>query len=171
MSRALLRGLLAGALLLAPAACGGEDEPLSSPTVRDESPSLAPSATPTPTPTPTEPTATAPSAPSPPPDATGPEEAEGGAGDEEAIRTPVRVVIDGEGVTPPRVEAPAFLGLRVTARNDLPRRVVVALRGAHRGVRIPARSERTFDVPGLQPGEYPIDAGAAGRGTLVAVRP
>ena len=172
MRRALLRGVLAAALLLAPAGCGGEDEPLSSPTVRNESPSLAPSATPTPTQSPTEPTATAPSAPSPPPDATGPgEEGEGGAGDEEAIRSPVRVVIDGEGVTPPRVEAPAFLGLRVTVRNDLPRRVTVALRGAHRAVRVAARSERTFDVPGLQPGEYPIDAGAAGRATLVAVLP
>lgn len=164
MRRAIVLGLLAAAV----AACGGEDEPLSTPTVRDDSPTLAP----TPTATSTSPTATAPSAPAPPPDATGsPEEAEGGAGDEEAARTPVRVVVDGEGVTPPRVEAPAFLALRLTVRNDLPREITVAVRGAHRAVLVPARSERSVDVPGQQPGQYPIDAGDAGRGTLVAVRP
>ncbi len=164
MRRALALGLLAAAL----SACGGEDEPISSPTIRDDSPSLAPSPSATPTP----PTATAPSAPTPPPDATGsPEEAEGGAGDEEAARTKLRVVVDGEGVTPPTIEAPAFLALRLIVRNDLPREITVALRGAHESVTVPARSERSLDVAGQQPGEYPIDAGDAGRGTLVAVRP
>jgi len=164
--RAAALGLVTAVL----AGCGGDAEPVSSPTIRDESPSLGPSSTPTP------PSATAPSAPAPPPDATatatpGAENQEGGAGDEEAARTAVRVVVDGEGVTPPQVEAPAFLALRMTVRNDLPRRITVAVRGAHEAVRVPARAERSFDVPGLQPGEYPVDAGPAGRGTLVAVRP
>jgi hypothetical protein len=160
----------AAALLVAVClgACGGADEPSSSPTVRSESPPL-PAASPTPTPTP--PTASAPSAPSPPPDATGPEEQEGGAGDEEAARTRVGVVVDAEGITPPRTEVPAFLALRVSVRNDLPRAVTVALRGGHQGERIAARSRGSFDVPGLQPGEYPLDAGPAGRATVVAVSP
>ena len=168
----------AAALIAAPlaclglAACGGEDEPASTPTIRSESPSLAsptPAATPTAPSTP--PTATAPSAPTAPPDATGPEAGEGGGGDEEAARTPVRVMIDGEGITPPRTEVPAFLALRITVRNDLPRAVTMALRGGHQGEEIPAGDEASFDVGGLQPGEYPLDAGAAGRATVVAVRP
>ena len=165
MRRAFVVAMMAVAL----AACGDE-EGGGAPAERSESPSLAPTAEPTSTSTAEgdPPTATVPRAPTPPPDATGPEEEPGGAGDEEAVRTRVRVVVDGEGITPPRVEIPAFLALRITVRNDLPRRVRVALRGAHRAVRIPARSTRSFDVDGLQRGEYAIDAGGAGRGTLVA---
>jgi hypothetical protein len=157
--------------VLALAACGGSD-PAATTTERDESPAL-PTSTPTPTPTATAtpPTATAPSAPSPPPDAEGSEGGEGGAGDEEAARTQVRVVVDGEGVIPPRMEVPAFLAVRVTVRNDLPRPITVALRGGHSGRQVAARREGTFDVAGLQPGEYAIDAGEAGRATVVAVRP
>lgn len=159
---------------LALAACGGSD-PAATTTERDESPAL-PAASPTPTPTgtatptATPPIATAPSAPSPPPDADG-EGGEGGAGDEEGARSPVRVVVDGEGITPPRTEVPAFLAVRVTVRNDLPRTVTVALRGGHSGRRIAAGAESAFDVAGLQPGEYVLDAGEAGRATVVAVRP
>jgi hypothetical protein len=157
--------------VLALAACGGSD-PAATTTERDESPALpTPTPTPTPTATATPPTATAPSAPSPPPDAEGGEGAEGGAGDEAAARTQVRVVVDGEGVTPPRTEVPAFLAVRVTVRNDLPRPITVALRGGHSGRQVAARREGSFDVAGLQPGEYAIDAGEAGRATLVAVRP
>jgi hypothetical protein len=157
--------------VLALAACGGSD-PAATTTERDESPALpTPTPTPTPTTTATPPTATAPSAPSPPPDAEGGEGGEGGAGDEEAARTQVRVVVDGEGVIPPRTEVPAFLAVRVTVRNDLPQPITVALRGGHSGRQVAARREGTFDVAGLQPGEYAIDAGEAGHATLVAVRP
>jgi Cupredoxin-like domain len=111
------------------------------------------------------PTATAPSAPAPP------EDAQGGAGDEAAARTRITVVVDAEGITPPRLDVPAFLAVRITVRNDLPGAITVAVRGAHRSVRVPARARRAVDVDGLQPGEYPVDAGVAGRTTLVAVRP
>ncbi len=152
------------------AACGGTDDS-GGPKERTESPSLAPTAEPTSMPTPTAegpPTASAPSAPTPPPDATGPEAEPGGAGDEEAARSRLRVVVDGEGITPPRVKVPAFLAVRITVRNDLPRRVTVAVRGVHPPVRVRARSTRSFNADGLQRGEYQIDAGAAGRGMLVA---
>ena len=152
---------------LALAACGDGNEENTA-TERDESPSLAPTPESTPSPEATPPTATAPSAPPPPLDATGPEDQPGGAGDEEPIRTRVSVVIDGEGVTPPRVDVPAFLSLRITVRNDLARRVTVALRGGHGGVRVRARGRRSFTVGGLQRGEYPLDAGAAGRGLIRA---
>ena len=97
-----------------------------------------------------------------------PEDAEGGAGDEAPARTRVSVVVDGEGITPPRLEVPAFIALRVSLRNDLARPITVQL--GDRRIRIPARVKAGFDADGLRPGEHQLDAGRAGRATLVAVR-
>jgi hypothetical protein len=165
------RPLAVALAVVALAGCGGSDggdatRTEGTTTERTDSPSLAP--TPEPTAAGDPPTATAPSAPSPPLDATGPEEQPGGAGDEMPVRTRVRVVLDGEGLTPPRIEVPAFLALRLTVRNDLPRRVTVVLRGGHRPVSVRGRATRRFDVGGLQRGEYRLDAGEAGRGVIVA---
>jgi hypothetical protein len=165
-------GLLAVAAVLAGCGDDGDDR----------------AAAPTPTPTPTatampspveEPTATAPSAPAPPPDGgvdeghevqdarKRGEDQEGGGGDEEAARTPVRVVVDGEGITPPSVAVPAFIALRVTVRNDLPRAIRVRI-GRERRVTVRARERRAIDAGGLRPGRHAIDAGVAGRGVIVA---
>ncbi len=178
--------LVAAALAVSLAGCGGGDEgtsatstePDATQTPREGSPSLAPEASPTPSATPmpgatsTPPEASAPSAPSPPADATGPEtEDEGGAGDESAARTPVRVVIDGEGITPPRVEVPAFLGVRVTVRNVLPRSVRVSLADGDGRRTVPAGRSASFTASGLQPGEHVLSAGVAGRAVVVAARP
>lgn len=165
MRRALQLALVVAVV----AGCGDDgDDPSSggTPTQRSESPSLAP------TPEATPPTATAPSAPPPPLDATGPESQPGGAGDEQPARTAVRVVLDGEGLTPTRVEVPPFLALRVTVRNDLHRTVTVALRGGHRALRIRGRSTRRLNAGGLRHGgAYTLDAGTAGRATIVARLP
>jgi len=162
--------LLAAAAAAALAGCGGQAEPGSTPTIRTESPAL-PTSTPTPAPE-ESPQATAPSAPAPPPDAGvaqghgAEEEQEGGAGDEEAARTPVSVVVDAEGMTPPRVVVPAFIALRVTVRNDLPR--AIRVRGLGVRLRVPARSRRSVDAGGVKRGRYELDAGAAGDAVVEA---
>jgi hypothetical protein len=166
---------LAAVLLLA-AGCGGEDERASAPT---PTPTATPTATPTPIATPSpDPTASAPSAPGPPPDGgideghgvqdlrEQGEDQEGGAGDEEEARTPVKLVLDAEGITPPSVEVPAFIALRVTVRNDLPR--AARVRGLGVRFRVPARGRRTVKAGGVRPGRHTLSAGALGRATVVA---
>jgi hypothetical protein len=153
----MARCAVLAALLLA--GCGGDEERAAPPP-----------------PAPTPPTATAPSAPEPPPDSAAPtpeatstprepEKQEGGAGDEEAARVPLDFTIDGEGITPPRVEVPAFLALELAVRNDTPRAQRVTL--GDTVVRVPAGGRRSVRRGGLRPGRYAVDAGAAGRATLV----
>jgi hypothetical protein len=167
-----LAALVATAVL---AGCGADDEPAPVRTENDDSPSLAPTATATPSATPaasaTPPTATAPSAPAPPPDAGvpeghGAEDQEGGAGDEEAARVPVSLVVDGEGITPPVVSVPAFLALEIRVRNDLPRAVRIRIARTGVAFRVPARSARARAAGGLGRGRYSVDAGKAGRAQL-----
>ncbi len=162
MTRLAIAAVVVAAVL---AGCGGDDESASSPTTRTESPPLP---TPTATPSPTPPTATAPSAPQPPADAMKGEDQPGGAGDEEEARVPVRLVVDGEGITPPSVAIPAFIALRLTVRNDLPRPVRIRVRAAEVAFSVPARGRRTVEASGLRPGRYAVDAGAAGRAVLVS---
>ena len=185
MRRRDLAALLAVTAVTA-AGCGADDEPSSTPTVRTESPPL-PTATPTATETPgraatpDEPTATARSAPAPPPDAGvdeghGVEEdQEGGAGDEAPARTRVTFVVDGEGITPPSKPVPPFLGIRVTIRNDLPRRI----RGTYTEggetpttgrFGVPARGRRAFSLPGLSRGRHTLEVVGAGQAAIVVTR-
>lgn len=156
-------------LLAALAGCGGGGDS-GARTERSESPDIAP----------TPPTATAPSAPEPPldipeetPNATptespSPEDQEGGAGDEEAARLRVDLTIDGEGITPPIVTVTPFLALELVVRNDTPRAQTLRFRGRRRSV--PAGRTARLLAPGVRPGGYEIDAGAAGKVRLVAAR-
>ena len=155
-------------LILALIGCGGGAELAQ--TERRESPELSatPSATPSApvaTATPTPPIATAPSAPVPP------EDAPGGAGDEEAARVRSSLVIDREGITPRQVTVPAFLALELSVRNDSPQEQVVFVVGAtpSRAVSLSPGDTGRLALDGLRPGRYRIDAGAGRRaGTLVA---
>ena len=157
--RARLAAVLLAAALLG--GCGGEEEepaPAATPTAE-----ATPTATPTPTP---EPTAT----PSPTAEATpapeSPEDQPGGAGDEEAVRVPVRFTVDGEGITPPQVSVPAFLALELIVANDLPEPVTVRLDGAEPLTVGPGETGRAR-LEGRRPGSYEVDAGPAGTALLV----
>jgi hypothetical protein len=168
MRRALVLGAVVAAL--AAAGCGGDDETAQS--------TPSPTATPTRTPQATPPTATAPSAPSPPPDSAtpeggatpGPEEQEGGAGDEEAVRVPVDLTVRASGVRPATVNVPGFLALELRVRNRTPNEVTVTVEGAKGpgSLTVAAAETGTLRLEGLRPGRYRVDAGAAGRATLVS---
>src|SRR4051812_36556276 len=158
-------------------ACGGDDQVAQTVSTGATAPAGAPPTAPVTTPIPTAPPATsaptAPAAPGTPTATTGAptggttapaESAPGGAGDEEAIRTPAAFVVEGGRVTPAVVTVPAFLAveLRVTSR------------GAARRVTIPGGS--TLDVAaggtatrrlaGLKPGDYAVQAEGGGAAVL-----
>ena len=153
--RALVAVLaVAGAL----AGCG-DDEPTatSSPT---PAPTAAATERATPTTTPTE---------TPSPTATeqpGPEEQEGGAGDEEEARVPVRFTVRDDGVEPQEVGVPGFLALELIIRNDTSRPVVARLEATEPLTVNPGETTRAR-LEGRRPGRYPIDFGAAGEAVLV----
>lgn len=172
MRRAL--ATLAATLLVA--GCGADDEPAPVRTENDDSPSLAsPTPTPSPKPSATPPTATAPSAPAPPPDAGvaeghGAEDQEGGAGDEEAARTPVDLVVRGEEPMPRRVEVPAFLAIELRVRNDASGTIGVRVPGTDVAFRVPAGETRGGELEGLRPGrKYAVDIGTGIDTVIVAV--
>ena len=131
------------------AGCGGDGD--------DEARSPTPTATATPT-------AFAPSAPEPP------EDAPGGAGDEEPAVTRLSLAIGRDGVTPAEVEAPAFLAIDVAVRNDTPDEQVVTVEGGERAVTIAAGRIGHVRTAGLRPGRYRIDARDTGAATLVVKR-
>lgn len=121
----------------------------------------------------TAPVATAPAATAPPQDEAGgaaappePEAAEGGAGDEEAIRVPVDLDVSASAVTPSRVTVPAFLPLEVTASSADGRAHRVTVAGATIGV--PPEGSSTAQLEGLRRGTYPIEVDGRARGSLVA---
>jgi len=154
MARALVVLAVAGLL----AGCG-DDEPTSSasptpaPTAAaTETPSPTPSATETPAPTATEQPA--------------PEEQEGGAGDEEEARVPVRFTVRGGGVDPPQVRVPGFLALELIVTNETSESVVARLEGVEPLTANPGETTRAR-IEGRRPGRYPIDFGAAGQALLV----
>lgn len=144
------------------AGCGGDDpEPTAAPAT--PTPTTAPTETPTPEPTPT-PTATA--TPTAEPTPASPEDEEGGAGDEEAIRVPVRFRVTPKGVTPPRVSVPAFLALELIVDSYLRTPFVVRLEGAE-PLEVGAGRTARMRIPGRRPGRYRVVFGDAGEAVVI----
>jgi hypothetical protein len=145
------------------AGCGGErDEPVGG-TV-EATTAQTPTATATPTPTPT-PAATATAAPTA--TATAPPEEEGG--DESGNRVPVTITLAVEDVIPARIEVPAFLGLRMTVKNESGSERRLLIDGETVLEILPGATER-IDVEGLRPGDHQLEAGESGRAVIVAGR-
>lgn len=82
---------------------------------------------------------------------------------------PLNFTIDGEGITPPQVRAPAFLGLDLVVRNDTQREQRVAIEASKEPDPLTIASGDTAHktLTGLRGGEYRVDAGPAGEATLV----
>jgi hypothetical protein len=149
--------VVAGALLAA--GCGGSDEPAldgGDPAVTQTA--TAPAAPPVEEQTVTEevppPPATV-TATAPTPAPTAPEEAPGGAGDEEGIRVEARFTLDADGaMTPDGAQVPAFLdaALIVDNRDDEPHQLEVGDRGAS----LPPGRTTTVQLPGRAATELPI---------------
>jgi hypothetical protein len=152
--RRQIAALFIGAALVA--GCGDDDEPSGGRVYRppETATATAPAAPPeeivtVPETAPPE-TVTAP-APTP----TSPEEAPGGAGDEEGIRVPARFVVQpGGSLSPDGAQVPAFLGVAVTVANEdsAAHRLEVGGQSAE----VPAGRSATVTVPGRGPGEVPI---------------
>jgi hypothetical protein len=151
---------LVAVLAVAGAIAGcGDDEPTAG-----SSPTPAPTAAATDTPTPTQEATETPS-----PTATeqpGPEEQEGGAGDEEAARVPVRFTVRVGGIEPPQVGVPGFLALELIVTNETSEPVVARLEGAKPLTAGPGETARAR-LQGRRPGRYPVDFGPAGQALLV----
>jgi hypothetical protein len=160
--------LAAGALLLA--ACGGDDEP-SVQGGSEPAPAPAETQTATAPATPPEEVVTVPetappatvTAPAPAPDA--PEEEQGGAGDEEGIRSSARFVVQGDGtLAPDEARVPAFFNAEVTFDNqdDAAHQVEIGDRSGP----LPAGRITTITMPGRAATELPIILDGKQAGTL-----
>jgi hypothetical protein len=103
-----------------------------------------------PAPAPATQTATAP-APTP----TAPEEAPGGAGDEEGIQVTARFTLgSGGSLSPNGAQVPAFLGVAVVVVNQ--DSAAHRLEVGDRGASLPAGRTTTLTLPGRAPTELPI---------------
>jgi hypothetical protein len=149
-----LVALLIGAALLA--GCGSDDESPSGGVYRppETATATAPAAAPQEVPTVTQAappaTVTAPA-----PAATAPEEAPGGAGDEEGIQVPARFDLQPGGTLSPNgAQVPAFLGVAVTVTNQdsAAHRLEIGGKSAD----LPAGRSATVTLPGQDAGEVPI---------------
>jgi hypothetical protein len=99
----------------------------------------------------------------------GGEEGEGGAGDEEAIRAPVALTVDGGALSPTTVTVPAFLALEltVTAKGAAQKLTIDAPGGGT--LAVPAGGKATKQLSGLKPGEYAVTSSGGGKATLHVV--
>jgi hypothetical protein len=99
----------------------------------------------------------------------GGEQGQGGAGDEEAARVPVRLTAAGASLSPTTVTIPAFLALEVTVTAPAgAQRVTVDAPGAGT-ISVPAGGTATSRVAGLKPGDYPVTTAAGGKAVLHVV--
>jgi hypothetical protein len=174
--RLLPAALLVAALLLV--GCGGGDDPSPAPSAVDTATTPAETATAT---APVEPprtiTETVPApatqtvtAPTPTP--TAPEEAPGGAGDEEGIQVTARFTLSSGGsLSPDGAQVPAFLGVAVVVDNQ--DSAAHRLEVGDRGAALPAGRTTTLTLPGRAPTELPIlvDGNQAGMLRIVAETP
>lgn len=103
------------------------------------------------------------------PTATPPAQPEPDAGDEDGNRVPVRITLAVEDVVPAEIEIPAFLGLRLTVRNESGSERILKLDDVTVLEILPGAVEQA-DVEGLSPGEHVLTAGESGRLRLVAER-
>jgi hypothetical protein len=169
--------IVAAALLLA--GCGGSDEepPGDAATTpgADTATATAPATPPeevAPAETVTRTIPAPPPVTSPTPAPTQPEEAPGGAGDEEGIAVQTRFVLGADGSLSPRsADVPAFLGTAVIVENadDTAHRLEVGDRGAA----LPVGRTTILSLPGRAPTELPvlIDGNEAATLRVVAERP
>jgi len=156
MARTLAAVLAVAAVL---AGCG-EGEPTTAGSSPTPAPTAAATETPTQTPEPAE---------TPSPTATeqpAPEEQEGGAGDEEEARVPVRFMVRGGGVEPPRVGVPAFLALELVVTNETLSPVTAQLEGADPLTVDPGRTGR-LRIEGRRPGRYAVAFSDGGEAVIV----
>jgi len=117
-TRKLLAAVLVAAALAA-AGCGGDDEPAATApatTARSETEAPATVTTPTQAHTETEPAETAPNSGTGTGTESGPEDAPGGAGDEEPARTLALLTGRGGAIRPRIVRVPAFISIQVELR-------------------------------------------------------
>ena len=133
-------------LSLAVAGCGSDEEPppAKEPPARGETTGSGP-------------TATAPSATRPPTDASppggaehrreNPEDQPGGAGDEEAARSPAMFTGRGGKITPRVVRVPPYLAIRAELRSADGRQYTIRFGGRE------LRNGKTLELDGLRPGQ------------------
>jgi hypothetical protein len=163
-----LAAMLAVGLVLVVSGCGGDDEQestTSAPQTQTEQTEPAPTATET-EPEETEPKP-APTEKEKPPPETSPEEAPGGAGDEEPARSLALFTGAGGRITPPVVRVPSFISIRVELRSSDGR--PYALRFAGETIRVSgglASVSTTLD--GLRPGAALVGT-PVGPGTRVRI--
>jgi hypothetical protein len=164
----LTSALVAGSLVLA--ACGDDDEPSvqggsePAPAPAETQTATAPASPPEDVVTvpPSDPPATV-TAPAPAPDA--PEEDQGGAGDEEGIRSSARFVVQGDGTLEPSdARIPAFFNAEITFDNqdDAAHQVEIGDRSGP----LPAGRVTTITMPGRAATELPIILDGREAGTL-----
>ncbi len=156
--------MLTVAAALGTAGCGDDDGASTTATgAATTEPAPAATSGPATTAPPAPTTAPAPAVTTPGPTTTSPEDQPGGAGDEQPAVVPAVFTIAAGGVTPPRVEVPAFFTIRVTGVSQDGQAHTIAFRG--KSADVPAGGRASLRVTGLKAGEYPVtidgDAGAA----------
>lgn len=99
----------------------------------------------------------------------GGEQGEGGAGDEEAVRVPVTLTVEGGSLSPTVVTIPAFLAveLRVSAKGGAEKLTIAAPGGGT--LPVAAGQTATRRLAGLKPGDYPVTTAGGGKATLHVV--
>lgn len=141
------------------------------PTTTTEQPSGGTIEVPMPRATTTTPTATTGTPPTGTRTATTPtgESGAGGAGDEEAIRTPVALTARDGALSPTTVTIPAFLALTVTVTST-DRSQIVRIDAPGGGtLAVPAGGKASKSLTGLRPGDYTVTTKSGGKTVLHVV--
>jgi hypothetical protein len=97
------------------------------------------------------------------------ESGQGGAGDEEAIRTPVALTARDGALSPTTVTIPAFLALTVTVTSSGPAETVTIDAPGGGTLSVPAGGRAAKSLTGLRPGDYPVTTRSGGKTVLHVV--